>query len=352
MGWYNARMLLLGLNRVRTTIRGGFAKCRLKSALLVFISAGTCLSACSPGGGAASPTPDVLRPYSTPSLDLPSSTGTGTSTLAPLPTPTPFSYTVESGDTLIGIAARFGVTADEIQLVNPGLVAAALVPGQELKIPSAPASPDLPTPTPAPVTLGVPDCYPTLDGGLWCFVLVTNPFAETLENLSAQVTLNGEKGTTLANQTALSPLNILPPGKSIALAAYFPAPLPDGPFTTQAQLLTSIRLLASDPRYLPVTALNVAVTVGWDATSAEVTGQVTPVTGADEVEIPAGEVWVAAVAYDAAGKVVGVRRWESTSAMPAGGRLPFEMQVASSGGPIVRVDVIAEARRPVVTPTP
>jgi LysM repeat protein len=309
------------------------------------------LSGCGPGARRHAH-PDVLRPYSTPSPQLTASTPTVTGTLAPLPTPTPFSYTVVSGDNLISIAARFGVSVDDILITNPGLVAAALVPGQEIKIPSAPASADLPTPTPAPVILGQPDCHPTLDGGLWCFVAVTSPFAETLENLSAQVTLTGADGSPLASQVALSPLNILPPGESIALAAFFPAPLPEGPLTAQAGLVTSIRLLASDARYLPVTARNVALTVGWEGTSAEVRGEVTPVTGVDEVEIPRGEVWVAAVAYDAAGRVVGVRRWESTSAMPAGGELPFEMQVASSGGPIVRVEVVAEARRPVVTPTP
>ena len=345
-------MFLSGVNGVRGSIRHGAPKCGARSALLLFASIGMLLSACSPEDPTATATLDVLRPYSTPSPQLTASTPTVTGTLAPLPTPTPFTYTVVSGDNLISIAARFGVSVDDILITNPGLVAAALVPGQEIKIPSTPASPDLPTPTPAPVLLGQVDCHPTLDGGLWCFVPVTNPFADTLENLSAQVTLMDPEGTSLASQVALSPLNILPAGESIALAAFFPTPLPEGPLTAQAGLVTSIRLLAADARYLPVTARNIAATVGWDGSSAEVSGEVTPVTGAEEVEIPVGEVWVAAVAYDATGEVVGVRRWESTSAMPAGGRLPFEMQVASSGAAIVRVEVVVEARRPVVTPTP
>jgi hypothetical protein len=254
---------------------------------------------------------------------------------------------------LIGIASRFSVTADDILLINPGLVAAALTPGQEIKIPSVPASPDLPTPTPAPVLLGEPDCYSTFDGGLQCFVLATNPFAETLENLAVQVALQGPDGTILASQIAVAPLNILPSGQSIALPVSFPDPLPEGAYSPSAQLATSIRLLSSDARYLPVEARNVAAVVSWDGTSALVRGQVVPTPEAEQVEILSGDIWVAATAYDSEGNVLGVRRWESDQALPAGGRLPFELQVSSSSGPIARVDVVAEARRPAAsTPTP
>lgn len=319
---------------------------------LLLILMGSLLTACGPAGATATPTPDRLRPYFTQPSASPSATALVTATPAPLPTPTPFSYAIQSGDTLIGISNRFSVTVDDILLINPGLVAAALTPGQEIKIPSVPASPDLPTPTPALVTLAEPDCYQTLDGGLQCFVLATNPFGEMLENLTAQMSLVDAGGKSLASQVAISPLNILPPGQSTALAAFFPAPLPEGSYEPKAQLATSIRLLASDVRYLPVRAQNVAAIVAWDGASAQVRGLVSPLPGADQAEIPAGEVWLGATAYDAQGKVVGVRRWESQASLPAGGRLPFEMQVSSSGAPIARVEVVAEARRPVVTPTP
>ena len=340
LGWYNARM--------------AFPPAWRRSLLipLIFVLIGTLSSACGSAGAEATVTPDRVRPYITPSPNRPVATRAATRTPAPLPTPTPFTYTIESGDTLIGIANRFGANLDDIELANPGLIASALSPGQKIKIPSVPASPELPTPTPAPVTLGDPDCYPSLDGGLWCFVAVDNPFSDTLENLAAQVSLIGPDGAALASQTALSPLDILPAGRSIALSTYFAPPLPVGPFVPQVQLVTSIRLPADDQRYLPVVAQNSAVLVAWDGASAEVRGEVMPVSGADKAEIPAGNVWVAAIAYDQAGNVVGARRWESDVVLPAGGQIPFEMQVSSSGAAISRVALIAEARRPAVTPAP
>jgi hypothetical protein len=58
----------------------------------------------------------------------------------------------------------------------------------------------------------------------------------------------------------------------------------------------------------------------------------------------ASQVWVAATAYDAAGSVVGVRRWESNVALTAGGATPFEFLLSSIGGRIARVDFAVEAR--------
>lgn len=59
-----------------------------------------------------------------------------TPTARPTPTPTPFVYTVQAGDTLYGIAERFGLTVDDLvqanRLVNPD----SLQIGQQITIPS------------------------------------------------------------------------------------------------------------------------------------------------------------------------------------------------------------------------
>jgi hypothetical protein len=138
-------------------------------------------------------------------------------------------------------------------------------------------------------------------------------------------------------------LDILPPGKSSALAAYFSAPLPEG-VTPQAQLISAVRILPTDVRYAPVTSDNVLVNVGWNGLTAQISGQAVPMSGETMPEIPAGRLWLAATAYDAKGRVVGVRRWESDAVMPAGGTLPFSFQISSMGPEIDRVELLAEAR--------
>lgn len=258
----------------------------------------------------------------------------------PLPSPTPFTYTVQAGDTMSEIAERFNVSLDDLLAANPQVSANAMSVGQVLNIPSNPNNPSgEPTPTPAPFTVEQIECYPTLDKGMWCFVLVRNDFPEPIENVSAQVTLTGSDNTVLATQTAFLPLNILPPNASLPLAVFFS---PDVPFDAkpQVQILTAIRLLPDDTRYIPAAINNTLVQIDSDGYSAQVNGLVL----SQGQTATASQVWVAATVYDGAGRVVGVRRWESNAGLPPGGSLPFQFMVSSVGGRISRVEFAVEAR--------
>ncbi len=258
----------------------------------------------------------------------------------PLPSPTPFTYTVQEGDTMSEIAERFAVSLDDLQAANPQVPANAMSVGQVLNIPSNPDNPSgEPTPTPAPFMVEQIECYPTIDRGMWCFVLAHNDFPELIENVSAQVTLIDTNNTTLATQTAFLALNILTPDVSLPMAVFFP---PDIPFDAkpQVQILTAIRLLPTDDRYIPATVNNTLVQVNAEGHSAQVSGVVL----SQSQTATANQVWVAATIYDDAGRVVGVRRWESEASLPPGGSLPFDLLVSSVGGRIARVEFAAEAR--------
>jgi hypothetical protein len=134
-------------------------------------------------------------------------------------------------------------------------------------------------------------------------------------------------------------LNILPPNSSLPLAIFFPPEVPNDA-KPQVQILTAIRLLTGDERYLPASINNTLVQVDADGRSARLTGQVLLPANTKN----ASQVWVAATAYNEAGRVVGVRRWEWNDGLAAGGSVPFDFMLSSIGGKISRVDFVVEAR--------
>jgi LysM repeat protein len=289
----------------------------MKRAMLLFVLS---LSACSPQTDNHTPvSPGILLPYATrtPSTTPEQPEGLVVSFETPLPSPTPFVYEVQAGDTMSGIAFKFGVSLDALTAANPDVSPNSMSIGTELKIPSISANPTgASTSTPVPAAVKQIECYPTVDRGMWCFVLVYNDTQNVIENLSAQVTLLDSNVNTLASAPALFPLNILPPGASLPLMVFFPPTIPSD-VRPQVQLLTGIHLQAADERYLAATLQNTQ---------------------------PANLVWVAAVAYDEYGRVIGVRRWESTIGINPGGSQEFVFEVSSLAGEIERVEFVVEAR--------
>jgi len=267
-----------------------------------------------------------------------------------LPTPTTYTYTVVQGDTFISIAQKAGITVQALQAANAGVSATALTVGTKLVIPTGSPAPGEPTPTAAVLLVLQAHCWPEATGGLWCFGLLHNPYAETLENISAQFALVDAGGQQLDSQMVYGLLDILPPGASMPLAAHFPVHL-QAPVSGQAtepvqnqaglrvQVVTAIRLLPGDTRYLPVSLVNTLVSVDASGLSAEVSGKVL-LNGTGT----ANTVWVLASAYDADGNVVGVRRWTAATALSASAPMSFDFQVASVGPGIARVEFLAEAR--------
>ncbi len=301
----------------------------------------TACSAANSAGETAEPIP--LLPYSTltPTVFQPTATGELQPTLAPLPSPTPLLYTVVANDTLIGIAVKFNVTLEALLTANPGVDPRFLSVGKVLFIPIGEAQIASAIPSPTPVSLEGPDpvCYLTSSGGTWCFWLVTNTHAQALENLSAQINLYSQNGELLASQTALTPLNLIPAGSQAPLSAYFPPPSPDWNFA-RAHLLTAVTVSDEGTRYLPLQMEGLDVDIAVNGLQATARGQVRLASGS----MPASLVWIVAVAYDAAGNVVGVRRWESSEALAPGSAQNFVVEVFSLGPPIDHVDILTEAR--------
>jgi hypothetical protein len=308
----------------------------LTSLLLLFLAA--CGSA-GEGGNDSGATPGLATaaPYRT-------ATPIATFTIIPtvinvtLPTPTTTTYTVVQGDTLNSIAQRYRVSLESLLAENPGVKPTVLPVGTKLVIPTGNSVPGEPTPSPAPLQVRQARCWPETSGGLWCFALVQNEYAEILEDLSAQFTLLDSNGQELTGQTAFALLNILPPGRAMPLAVHFPPPV-ETDATVRVQVLTAIRLSPGDMRYLPVMLENTLVSVDASGRTAQVSGLVR-LTG----QGTANTLWVLVIAYDATGNVVGVRRWESSSALITASPVEFAFQLSSVGPGIARVEFLAEAR--------
>ena len=309
------------------------------------------LAACVPSRArptATSTVPGRLTPYRSPTPSLtprgsplpsgpPPPLPTATSTI----TPTSFLHVLVKDDSLFGLALKYGVSLEAIKTANPELQPNFLIIGTSVIIPiqatSAPTS--VPTPTPVPARMAEPSCYPTADGGLWCFVLATNDQPFGLENLSAWIALAGSQGQILAGQEAIAPLNRLPPGAALPLMAFFPPPIA-ADANPNARQTNSLVIPAGDTRYLTATVQVEAVDILPGGLQATVQGSVLLPAGAR----PASVVWVAVVAYDAAGQVVGARKWEAVEILQPGGRLLFTVTVYSLGPAITRVDAVVEAR--------
>ena len=189
------------------------------------------------------------------------------------------------------------------------------------------------TPVPVPVTQTV--CHPTADNGLWCFALIQNNTPDILENVSAQITLLDENNNALASQTAFMPLDIIPPNSSLPVYVFFPNTPASA--NIQVQVLSAIQSSAS--RYLPATLNNTIAQIDWNGLTAQLSGQVS----LPAESTAATQVWVAAVAYDKDGRVVGVKRWEGGAIQP-GGSIPFSFLVSSLGSAIDAVEFVVQAR--------
>ena len=144
----------------------------------------------------ASPTPmpqPRVATTETPAAALPTATFTPTAMLTPMPTTVAVAaaeertyYTVQSGDTLSGIAGRFGITTQALMAANGITDAKGLRVSQELVIPAQGATP-LPLPTPPPTPTPSPTTTPTAAMGHAAPVLVNpgdgTPYSGGVETL-------------------------------------------------------------------------------------------------------------------------------------------------------------------------
>jgi LysM repeat protein len=305
----------------------------MRNALLVCV---LLLTACT-----TSSKDDVL-----PNTPEPYFTGTSVSTNTPniivaetaVPTATPFTYVIQQGDTLSQLAEKFNISQDDLRTINPDINPNSMTIGMNILIPSGPlAASGASTPTPVPVPVTQTICHATADRGLWCFALIQNNTPDILEDVSAQITLTDQNGAVIASQRGLLPLDILPPNTSLPAYVFFSSVSAD--VNIQVQLLSALQVSNDNSRYLPVTLNNTLAQINADGHLAQLSGQIYLRAESQA----ATQVWVAAVAYDKNGQVVGVKRWEG-GAIQSGTNISFNFAVASVGSRIDSVEFAVQAK--------
>lgn len=289
---------------------------------------GLILASCSTA--TALPTSPPALPLKKPSLYLtvthaPTASIPPTSRQRSQPSATPFRYLVVRGDTLGAIAQKHAIPLDALIAANPGLQPGLLSVGQELFIPASTSSLLLPTPAALPVRSA--GCFPS-GSGSWCAVLLENSTDQGLENISGELLLLDASGQRIETQSVAGLLNHFPPGQLIPLAARF------------KKMGVQVRLVLSSAMYVPelqssTRVQNLLTEVAGSGVSARLTGRILQLA-------PTKKVWALAIAQNAAGQVVGLRRWESPDQVTD--LLPFDFSIYSVGPAIERVWVIPEAQ--------
>jgi len=170
------------------------------------------------------------RQMEVPADETPSPPPTGVASAAPSPSPSPqpspfagpFLYTVQPGDTLVGIAAEFGVSLEELIAANGVSDPDMLSVGEVLVIPGRTAAvtvpADLPTPAPAtplptPTSTGPP--LVEIAGVDRAGTLVTE--AVRVRNSGGAAALEGWTLSDLSGNRFTFPRLILFPGGEVAV---------------------------------------------------------------------------------------------------------------------------------------
>ncbi len=277
----------------------------------------------------------TLRPTATPRPATPEPTPT------PTMTPTPIIYTVQPGDTLLGIAIQFEVDAESIQVANGIIDPRSLQIGQALIIPEPEDSSGAPTatPTPFPLTVQGVNFVENPPGTLWCFGEVANPGGSVLSEMVIGVNLFDANGELLASQAAYTALDVVPIGQTVPFAVPFDDP-PASFAQYQVAAISAVPLLGKTRYALTLNPVEVSATQIGEQTY-RVSGQLEN-TGTDDVE----SIKLVVAAYDEAGKILAERQATlKVVILRSGARTPFQLDLTIPDATVSRYGVQAQALR-------
>jgi len=229
---------------------------------------------------------------------------TATPIPTPTPSPTPIIYVVQPGDTLYGIALKYGVSVSALQEANGITDPTLLQVGQRLVIPAPGGgggeSPRLPTPTPMPLLVQGFRCTASALGSLSCVGEVINPQPHPMQNVQVQIVLRDGEGRELEAGIAGTALEILASGGRSPFALVF-ATVPAGYARAEARVVRAEPTREPGQRYGPVEVLRAQG--GEEGTDFVVRGQARNADAA-----PLRRINVVVAFYDGQDRLLGFRQ--------------------------------------------
>lgn len=315
----------------------------MKATRVIWIAA-LLLSACNLIQTEGIPPQELLTPFVTqtpPVQDVVEIEEEVIPTPEPTLTPTPFVHVLAANETISSLAFTYGLETDEILAINPEVTPKALSVGTEILIPrigGEETEEDAVSVISEPLALEVSpaECVNTADGGLWCAAEVSNPLEQDAVGITVTFVLKNAAGETEREQTIPALLNYLKAGASIPVAAFFSPNIP-AVYSIEANLTTALPSEESALSFQPV-AIKVN-SVDTDGRSA----LVSVVIPAFDEESAVSSVWLALIAYDQTGNLVGVRRMEYTPVVGSEEGQAVKLSVYSSSEDIKQVNVMGEA---------
>ncbi|MBI3958649.1 MAG: LysM peptidoglycan-binding domain-containing protein, partial [Chloroflexi bacterium] len=258
-------------------------------------------------------------------------------------TPTPIFYTIKPGDSLLGVAQRYGVTVAAIQDANGILDPRTLQIGQQLVIPLPEDEEDdpanaTPTPTALPITVQNVHFSETAIGGLWVLGEVQNSSGQPLEQVRVGVALLDKSDGEIARASGMVALDLLEVNDVAPFALLFgSAP---GNFDHYITFPLNAVPAYVGSYYRDLVVENVE-SEGERYAAYTVTGTVRNVGPEDAVSVQ-----VILTAYDPLDRVVAMRKVPPEhNVVSPGGSTTFSIVLAPVGGPVTRIAAVAQGRR-------
>jgi LysM repeat protein len=263
-------------------------------------------------------------------------------TLTLTPSPTPIAHTVQSGETLLGIANQYGVSVESLQEANGILDPRRLQVGQELIVPqddsAREGNPPTPTPTPVPYVIENVGFYETAVGSLWFLGEVYNTAPQPIEQVQVKVTLHKEDDTLLAQSSAFAALDFIPSGARSPFAVLFSNP-PDR--FAKYQVVALAGVISTRPGKIDRDVRVIQYSGHPQGAVLTISGEIKN-TG----QVDAEAVTVVVTAYDNSNRVVAIRAANlSLNRLRPGEIAPFQVNLLSADGPIVSYVVEVQAHR-------